>query len=98
MVEPVPVVGAGFLWDGAFRSRILERGAVNDENVEATVVIVVKEGNARAHGFGQIVLGRMGREVIEADSGLGGDVHESTGKRLLRIGCGTRLLSSNHPH
>src|SRR5690349_15484760 len=98
MVEPVPVVGTGFLWDRTFWSRSLKRRAIDEKNVKATVIVVIKEGDTRTHGFRQIVLGRVGREVIEVDSRCRGDVHKFTGKRLLRIGRGTQLLSSNHPH
>jgi hypothetical protein len=61
----------------------LERGPIHKENVESTVVVVIKKSDACTHGFRQVMLGRMRREVIEVDSESGGNVGESSRERLL---------------
>ena len=81
--EAVPVSWTGLLGDGALRRGILEGGAVNEENVEAAVVVVIKEGNTATHGFHQIVLGRMRRQVIEVDAEEGCNVSEFPWQWLL---------------
>ena len=50
--------------------------AVDEKNVGISVVVVVDEGAAGAHGFGEPLLAEGAVVVGEVDSGLGGDVAE----------------------
>ncbi len=50
--------------------------AVDQDDVGISVVVVVDEGAARAHGFRQPLLSEGAVVVGEVDSGLGGDVAE----------------------
>lgn len=86
VIEPIPIVGAGLLRDGPLRGGILERGAIHKENVESTVVVVVKKSDACTHGFWQIVLRGVGRQVIEVNPERRGDIDEFAGKVVLRLG------------
>ena len=48
--------------------------AVDEKNVGISVVVVVDEGAAGAHGFGEPLLAEGAVVVGEVDSGLSGDV------------------------
>ena len=48
--------------------RIREMAAIDQENVEQTVVIVIKERYAAAHCFDQIFLRRGGIHVLEIEA------------------------------
>src|SRR5215831_13512769 len=67
VVQAVPVIWTTLLRDEAFRSRILKGRAIDQKNVEATVVVVIKQGDAATHGFEQIMLDGVRREVVEMD-------------------------------
>src|SRR5258708_6809086 len=72
--EAIPIFRPGFLGDAAFGRWIGERSAIHKKNVETAVVIVVKEGYARAHSFRQVMLRRVRRHVLEPKTQGGGDI------------------------
>jgi hypothetical protein len=74
--EAIPIFRPGFLGDAAFGRWIGERSAIHKKNVETAVVIVVKEGDARAHSFRQVMLRRVRRHVLELKSQGGGGIRE----------------------
>ena len=73
MVEAIPILRPGFLRDGARRSGIAERSPVDDEDVQATIVVVIKKRHSRAHGFNQIFFGSVRSQgtKIQSKSGSG---------------------------
>ena len=58
--------------------------AVNQDDIEAPVVVQIDERTARAHGFWQIFLTRAPVVVHEGDAGRGGDISERHGRRRWR--------------
>ncbi len=55
--------------------------AIDQHDVGPSVVVVVNEGAARAHGFGKIFFSKSAVVMDEADAGLGDDVAELDGLR-----------------
>ena len=51
--------------------------AVDEQDVGPAVIVVVDEGAAGAHGFGQPLFPEGSVVVGEVDAGLGGDVAEA---------------------
>jgi len=66
--------------DGLVRAA-LETTAVDEENVEQPVVVVVEEGDASAHGLDEVFFGLRAGLVLEVDTGFGAAVFK--GRRLL---------------
>jgi len=54
MVQTIPVLRACLLRDRSLRRRITERRAIHKEQIEPSVVVVVKQGNAGAHRLDKI--------------------------------------------
>ena len=63
--------------------RIGQRTAVDQEDVDPAVVVVVEEQPAGPHGFDQVLLGAGAVDVTEVDAGLAGRIRESHRGRLL---------------
>src|SRR5260370_30732392 len=74
--EAIPIFRPGFLGNTAFGRWIGERSAIHKKNVETAVVVVVKEGYARAPSFRQVMLRRVRRHVFELNSQGGGGIPE----------------------
>ncbi len=96
--QTVPILRAGFLRDAAFGRGAPEGRAIDQKNVEAPVVVVVKEGDASAHGFRQIVPGCVGREVVEMNAESGSDVGEFSWEGLTWGSRGTSLPGGSSPN
>ena len=69
--------------DGLIRAA-LETTAVDEENVEQPVVVVVEEGDASAHGLDEVFFGLRAGLVLEVETGFGAAVFK--GRRLLGWG------------
>ena len=78
VIEAVPVLRAGLLRDGALCSGIAERRAVDEEEIEAAVIVVVEERDARAHRLDEIFLCRVRGASLKMNARLCGDVDEVT--------------------
>ena len=76
MEKSIPVLWTGLLRDAAFRGGISERSAVHQKNVETSIVVVIEKSHTRSHGFRQIVLGGVGREVLEVQAKRGRGIRE----------------------
>src|ERR1700751_1845134 len=64
----------GWGWGGSRVARQIF--AVHEQDIGVAVVVVVKEGTARAHGFGKPFFSEGSVVVREVQAGLGGDVFE----------------------
>src|SRR5450432_2406512 len=53
--------------------------AVDEEDIEATVVIVIEQRNARSHGLNQVLSGSVRSHVLEANAARRGDVCKHAG-------------------
>ena len=84
MEEPVAIFWTSFLWNAADRGRVIERGTVDDKDVQAPVVVVVEKRDSGSHRFDEVFLGRVGCEVFEFDPKGGGNIGELT-CQLIRI-------------
>ena len=62
--------------------RIGERSAVDQEDVDPAVVVVVEEQPARAHGLDQVFVGARAVDVAEVHAGLAADIREPHGRSL----------------
>ena len=80
MEEAVPILWAGLLRNGAERGWIGERRSVGEEDVETSVVVVVEESDAGAHGFDEVFLRGVGGLAVEEDVAALGDVDEVAGR------------------
>ena len=58
--------------------------AVDQQNVEPAVAIVIEEGAAGAHGFGQILRAERAAVVAEVDAGRRGDVGQAEAQARAR--------------
>ena len=67
--------------------RIGQRAAVDQEDVDPAVVVVVEEQPAGAHGLDQVLVGAGAVDVAEVHAGAAGDVGEPHVRRL-RIDAG----------
>lgn len=79
MIETVPVRRPRLFGDGALGRRILQRRAVDQENVEPAIVVVVEQRDTGAHGFDQIFPGGMRGLILKMDARFFGEVHEMAG-------------------
>src|ERR1700682_3814731 len=84
MIEPVPVLGAGFLRNRPFGSGIAQRRSINQKYIEASIVVVVEEGHSRTHRLKQVLPGGVRRAILKVDAQPRGDID----KRLSRSGSG----------
>ena len=57
VVKSIPVFRTCLLWNRPLGSRIAQRSAIHQKNVETAVVVVIKHCHSRSHRFGQILLG-----------------------------------------
>ena len=74
-IQAVPIrrIPAGEV--GGEYYRIVQLPAVNQEDVEKAVVVVVQQGHSATHGFDQVFLRRRGIAMREIDPcGVGGGV------------------------
>src|SRR5262245_8378276 len=71
-----PAVGGG----------VGDRPAIDQEDVNPPVPVVVEEDRARAHGLDEVFVGARAVGVVEHDTGLARDIGELRKGRLL---CGT---------
>ena len=76
MIETVPIRRPRLFGDGALGRRILQRRAVDQENVEPAIVVVVEQRDAGAHRFDQIFPGGMRGLILKIDARFFGDVRE----------------------
>ena len=79
MVETIPILRTIFLRNRAFGRGIIDARAIREEEVEPAIVIVIEEGNARAHGFEQVFLRGRRRRMFEMDTEFLGHVDKSAG-------------------
>ncbi len=79
VIEPVPILWPRFLGNRSLRCWITERRAVDQENIQTPVVVVIKERHSRPHGFGQIFFGGVRRLVPEIYAGARCNIHELSG-------------------
>ena len=82
MIEPVPVLGTIFLRKLSQRHRIINARSVGEENVEATVVVVIQQGDARTHCLGKIFSRCRGGLMLEMNPQMLSFVYELSGDRL----------------
>src|SRR5277367_3214710 len=68
VIEPVPILGPGLLRNCSLGRRIAERSTVHQEQVEASIVVVVEECYPRAHCLNQILLRSMRSLMFEMHS------------------------------
>src|ERR1700722_14502317 len=74
MKKTVPIFWTGFLRNRSLECRVCDRRTIDKENVEASIIIIVKESDSAAHRFRQIVFCAMRRLVLEMNTGLFSDV------------------------
>jgi hypothetical protein len=67
VIEPIPEFLVGFVRHFTVRHRIINQCTVGEKNVEASVVIVVEEGDAAAHGLEEIFVRSRGILLLEVD-------------------------------
>ena len=84
MEEPVAIFWTSFLWNAADRGRVIERGTVDDKDVQAPVVVVVEKCDTGTHRFDEVFLGRVGCLVFELHPKGGRYIGELT-CQLIRI-------------
>ena len=77
VVKAIPIFLAVFLRNRAFGRWIVDARAIGEEDVEATVVVVVEESNPRTHGLQQILFGGWGSLLLEMDAELLSHVDEA---------------------
>ena len=80
-VEPIPVLGVALVDFRPRRHRVLEPGAVSEEDIEIAIVIVVKKRDASAHCLQQVLVGGWRILMPEIDAGRGSDLLEHAGLR-----------------
>ena len=80
-VEAVPETRIGFVRRRATWHRILNLRSIHEEQINATVVVVVEHGHAAAHGLGQILLAGAAGFLFESNPGFGGHVGEHRKRR-----------------
>ena len=68
-IQPVPIRRIPTGEVGGEFCGIVQLPAVNQEDVEKAVVVVVEQGHAAAHGFDQVFLRRRGIAMREIDPG-----------------------------
>src|SRR6185437_15184399 len=56
VIQAVPVFRRTLLWNGVLGHGIVEWGAVNEENIQQAVVVVVEDGDTRSHGLHQVFM------------------------------------------
>ena len=83
MVEAIPIFWAIFLGNGALGCGVIDASTVGEKDVEPSVVVVVKERNAGAHGLKEIFLRRVRGLTGECDVTSGRDIDKIT----WRSGC-----------
>ena len=76
VIEPVPELAVGLVGQFAIRHGIVDLGAVGEEDVQPSVVVVVEQSDAASHGLDQILVRGGGVFVLEVDPGGLGDVGE----------------------
>src|SRR5206468_3409807 len=64
-IQAVPVRGLAARKSGGKFHRVVETPAVDEENVEQPVVVVIEEGHSATHGFDQVLLRGRGIAVDE---------------------------------
>ena len=74
VVEAIPISRVGFIRQLTCRHRVLECSAIDEEQIEPTVSVVIEHSDAPAHGLQQIFLGRQAGFVFEFDAGTRGDI------------------------
>jgi len=79
MIETVRIFRAGFAGNRANGCWVSEGGAVDEEDVEAAIVVVVEQSYARAHGLDEIFLGCVGGLCVEENVTTLSDVDEVAG-------------------
>ena len=72
MIEPVPELAVGLVGQFAVRHRIVDLSAVGEEDVQPSVVVVIEQRDAAAHGLHQVLIRGGGVFVLEVDSGWSG--------------------------
>src|SRR5882757_6063083 len=63
--KPIPILWARFFRNRPFGRGIAERSAVDHKNVQAPIVVVVKQGNAGSHGFDQVFSRGVRSDVLK---------------------------------
>ncbi len=94
VIQAVPVFGIGLLRHRRLRGRIGERSAVDKEHIEQAVIVVIKQRDARAHGFDQVLFRSVRGSRFEGDVACVCSVDELAGNRSgARERCGSGLDS-----
>src|SRR5262249_48927097 len=95
-VAPVPIEGER--WDAVCRRFRCpaERPAIQQEDVETAVAVVIQEGAAGAHRLRHQLAAKPTRRMAKADPGGGGHIRELDGEGWTS-GCG-RLISRGGRH
>jgi hypothetical protein len=64
----VPIPGAGLFRNCPRGSRIVDLGAIYEEEIDPAIIVIIEQGGTRAHGFEQILLGCVRSSMFEMDS------------------------------
>jgi hypothetical protein len=70
---------------------VRQTGAIDKEEIEQAVFVVIKHGNATTHAFRKVFTGSVTRLVLESD--LGGNAATVTSSNRGREACGTAVTS-----
>jgi len=76
VVKTVPVLWAVFLRNRILRHGLVNAAAVGEENIQSSVVVVVKKSHPRAHGFQQIFPRGVRCYACEVDTKFLGDINK----------------------
>jgi len=63
--KPIPILWARFLRDRPLGRGVAERSAVDHKNIQAPIVVGVKQGNAGSHRFDQVFSRGVRRDVLK---------------------------------
>src|SRR5258708_4527464 len=76
VIEPVPEPAIRLIRQFAIRHGIVDLRAVREEDIEPSVVVIIKERYPSSHRFQQVFVGSYRAFVLEIDSAGLGDVGE----------------------
>ena len=81
MIEPVPVLRTVFPGNRAFQGGIVEPRAIGEKDIQASVIIVIEQGDARAHRLQEVFLAGCRSLLAEVNAELFRDIDEMARRR-----------------
>ncbi len=65
VIKAIPLPGAALLRNRPLRRGITERSSIHYENIQASIVVIIKQGHARSHRLNQVFPGRVRSDVFK---------------------------------